>query len=330
MENLITQNNHKLPIQTILPEMSQVENLLEQLLGSATGSIFSICRHLLESGGKRIRPLLVILSAKTLDRGDRENLIAAGASVELIHMASLVHDDVIDRSDFRRGRPSVHALWGEKAAVLTGDFLFAKAFDLLVSHRLHSVLQLMVTVIQNMCTGEINQLHQAFDINQQQTDYFNRIENKTAKLLAACCQCGTIIAGASRHQIMAFDVFGTNLGYTFQITDDILDFTGQKDIMGKPICQDLRQGNLTLPILFLIQHPEHGPWMKEIISRQKLDKMNVETILTLLHQTESLKNSYQAAKDCAQAAKNALREFPQSLYREMLDQLVDKALDRQF
>lgn len=330
MENLNTQNDHKLPVQTILPEMRQVENLLEQVVGSATGSISSICNHLLQSGGKRMRPLLVILSAKTLDEGDQKSLIAAGASVELIHMASLVHDDVIDRSDFRRGQPSVHTLWGEKAAVLTGDFLFAKAFDLLISYRLHTVLQLMVKVIQSMCTGEINQLHQTFDINQQQTDYFNRIEKKTAKLLAACCQSGAIITGAPRHQVIALDVFGTNLGYTFQITDDILDFTGHKDIMGKPVCQDLRQGNLTLPVLFLIEHLEHGPWTKEIISQQKLDKVNIETMLSLLHQTESLKNSFQVAKDCAQAAKKALGELPQSLYREMMDQLVDKALDRRF
>lgn len=312
----------------MVPEMLQVEDLLYQAIGTDKGTIGEMCTYLLESGGKRLRPLLIILSGKALNPHCEKKLIAAGAAVELIHMASLVHDDIIDQSLYRRGQPSIHSLWGQKNAVLAGDFLFAKAFDLLVSHQLFMVLQLMVKAIQEMCRGEIIQSTSLFQTNQKEADYFQRIDQKTGKLLAACCQSGAIIAQADPGQETALKNYGTYLGYTYQIIDDLLDFTGNSNILGKPVCQDLTQGNLTLPVLYLIQHPEQGPWVRNVIERKELNPANCAAIINLIKHTGLLAQSQKVADHCGDTAKNELSKIPAGMCRTMLEVIIDKALNR--
>lgn len=319
-------------IQQMVPEMLQVEELLYQSIGTDQGIIREICTYLLKNGGKKLRPLLIVLCGKAIKSNDKnhysEKLIAAGTAVELIHMASLVHDDIIDKSLYRRGQPSVHSLWGQKNAVLVGDFLFAKAFDLLVSHQLFSVLQLMVKAIQEMCRGEIIQSTSLYQTDQNEEDYFQRIDQKTGKLLAACCQAGTIIAKANLSEETALKNYGTYLGYTYQIVDDLLDFTGNIAVLGKPVCQDLAQGNLTLPILYLIKHPEKGPWVKKVISQKELNPANLKLIMDLLNDHDLLTQSQKVANYCGDQAKKSLLELPTGIYRTMLEILIDKALQR--
>lgn len=321
------------PIQTItsytmVPEIKQVEDLLYETIGTDKGTIGDICTYLLKSGGKRLRPLLIILSGKTLSTDGRENLIAAGAAAELIHMASLVHDDIIDKSLYRRGQPSIHSLWGQQNAVLAGDFLFAKAFDLLVSHQLFPVLQLMVKAIQEMCRGEIIQSTELFQTNQKEEEYFQRIEQKTGTLLAACCQSGAIIAHAAREEEMALKNYGTYLGYTYQIIDDLLDFSGDSQILGKPVCQDLSQGNITLPLLYLIQDPIHGPWVKKIIAQRELNSANCAAIVKLINDKGYLEQAKMVAVHCGDTAKEELSKIPDSIYQNMLVLIIDQALKR--
>ncbi|ATW26014.1 polyprenyl synthetase family protein [Candidatus Formimonas warabiya] len=312
----------------LVPEITQVESLLHEVIGSGTGTIVDMCTYLLESGGKRLRPLLVILSGKTVSSPSGDRLVAAGAAAELIHMASLVHDDIIDQSLVRRGQPSLYALWGQKNAVLAGDFLFAKAFDLLVSAQLHATLKLMVTAIQEMCQGEITQADQLFRTSQLEEDYFHKIYQKTGKFLAACCQAGGIISHAGEARETALQIYGTNLGYVFQIIDDLLDFDGHSEILGKPVCQDLAQGNLTLPVLYLLKHPEHGPQVREIIKTRRLDKVNCAMIIDLLNQTGLLDQARNVAAHCAGIAKAELAKLPQGMSRNMLEYIVDQALER--
>lgn len=316
----------------MVPEMLQVEDLLYQAIGTDQGMIGEICTYLLKSGGKRIRPLLIILCGKAIKTDHKnhciENLIAAGAAVELIHMASLVHDDIIDKSLYRRGQPSIHSLWGQKNAVLVGDFLFAKAFDLLTSHQLFFVLQLMVKTIQEMCRGEIIQSTNLYQSNQSEDDYFQRIDQKTGKLLSACCQTGARIVAADIPTETALKNYGTYLGYTYQIIDDLLDFTGNSAILGKPIGQDLAQGNLTLPILYLIKNPEQGPWVKKVIAQKELDSTNLKLIIDLLNDQSLLAKSQEVANYCGEQAKNELSKLPTGVYRNMLEIIIDKALHR--
>jgi heptaprenyl diphosphate synthase len=311
-----------------IPEMNQVEELLYQTVAADKGTVGEMCTYLLESGGKRLRPLLTVLSGKALSPSPPKELTVAGAAVELIHMASLIHDDIIDQSLYRRGQPTIHSLWGQKNAVLAGDFLFAKAFDLLVSHRLFPVLKLMVAAIQEMCRGEITQSDYLFNTNQSGEDYFLRIEQKTGKLLSACCQSGAIIAGSNPEEETALKNYGTYLGYTYQIVDDLLDFSGNRENLGKPVCQDLAQGNLTLPVLYLMEHPEEGPWVRKIIENKDLNPAHCATIINLVQQTGLLEASQKTAVQCGENAKKELRKIPPGVYRNLLEEIVDKALNR--
>ncbi|MCR6545463.1 polyprenyl synthetase family protein [Dehalobacterium formicoaceticum] len=321
----------KKEITVLVPEMHQVEELLYQTLAEAQGTIGEMGTYFLNSGGKRLRPLLIILSGKAtapLTPEREKNLIAAGAAVELIHMASLVHDDIIDQSLYRRGQPSVHALWGAKGAVLAGDFLFAKAFDILVSHNLFSVLKLMVLAIQEMCQGEILQSEQLFQTGQNEKDYFQRIEQKTGTLLAACCQSGALITQGNLRQVTGLKNYGTYLGYTYQITDDLLDFSGNSLDLGKPVCQDLRQGNLTLPILYLLQNQEAGSWVRQVIETKRLKPHHCAEILKILREEGFLLRTEEAAARCATMAKNELAGLSPSLNRTLLEIILEEALKR--
>jgi len=314
----------------LIPEMHLVENKLYEAIGRGEGTIYEMCRYLLKSGGKRLRPLLVLLCGKALKPEVGEDLITAGTAAELIHMASLVHDDIIDEALYRRGCPALNSLWGKKHAVLAGDFLFAKAFDLMVAEELYPVLNLMVTAIEEMCQGEIDQQNQLFQIELKETDYFTRINKKTGSLLAACCASGAIIGGGDYATKTALRNFGTNLGFTFQIVDDILDFTGQSEVMGKPVGQDLVQGNLTLPILYLLKHPQHGNKAKQLIEEKKLSSSAIQSLITLMVQTDLFDDIYSLARSFAQTAKEDLTELPRGIYRDILEQIVDKALVRKF
>lgn len=323
-----TSSTPSLHFQNIIPEMATIESMLYDIIARGENMVSKMCAHLLQSGGKRLRPLLVILSGKSLSPLDNNRLIVTGVAVELIHMASLVHDDVIDKSLSRRGSPTLNSLWDNQMAVLAGDYLFSKAFDLMTSHGLYQVLQLMTTAIQDMCAGEIEQASHFYDTKQKEEDYFDRIEKKTAKLIAACCQAGAIISQKDDDMATAMKIYGTNLGYTFQIADDLLDFTGNPAKLGKPICQDLTQGNLTLPVLYLLKHPQFGPWLKEIIINKKLDSANIKTISSILEETDILNQTYHVAKHCADVAKGELSKLPPSRYKDMLEMLTDMALDR--
>lgn len=331
MDNLYLEPNQrleKLGIKAFLPELISLESGLDEITRVGNVTIYEMCQSLLKSGGKRLRPLLVILCGKALNPRNIDPLISVGMAAELIHMASLIHDDIIDQSYYRRGKPTVNSRWGEKQAVLAGDFLFAQAFDLLAAEELSPVIKIMVATITDMCSGEIDQLNQAYNINLTEKDYFERIEKKTAKLISSCCLAGALVAGANREALDSLERYGTNLGYAFQITDDLLDFTGESSIMGKPSGQDLASGNLTLPVIYLLHHPKRGTWVKNIIAKKQLDSNNLQIIISLLQETGLLEQGYSIAKHCGEIAKNELAAIPPGKYRDLLEHIVDKALER--
>ncbi len=311
-----------------LPELMLVEQKLADILGKAEGIIKDTCAGLLYAGGKRVRPLLTVCSGLCFGPLNM-NMVFAAVAAELVHMASLVHDDVIDASQTRRGTATVNSRHGNSAAVLTGDYIFAEAFNILSSHRLITAMGYLVEAIKAMCDGEVNQAGELFALSVNPDKYFARIAKKTGILLAACCKSGAETGGGSEGEIEAMGEYGLNLGYAFQIVDDILDFTGTQEKLGKPVGLDVTNGNITLPVILLMDNPVYGNWVKEILSTRQINVTGVESIRQALQQAGSIEQSYAAAAKCVEKAKASLERIPAGRNKIMLLELADKVLQRQ-
>jgi heptaprenyl diphosphate synthase len=308
-------------------ELLFVEDQLQYVLTKAKGLIRQTCVTLLQSGGKRVRPLLTLYSGQCF-APINSLMIQAAVAAELIHMASLIHDDVIDQSAIRRGKETINVLHGDHAAILTGDYLFAEAFNILTSNQLLTSMKYLVQAIQAMCDGEVNQASEQYSLTVGIEQYFDRIAKKTGMLLAACCQSGALLAGASLEEIEFMREFGLNIGFAYQITDDILDFQGNAESLGKPVGADLFNGNITLPLLYLLDNPVYGTWLKEILDTRKITHQGFQSIKEALIHTGSLEKAVADAKNCICKAKNNLGKLPQSPYRNILNNLADSILYR--
>jgi len=321
-------NTTDTPISTLqFPELLFVEDKLHVLLSKADGLIQQTCVGLLQSGGKRIRPLLTLYSGMCFAPLNPPMIQAAVAS-ELIHMASLIHDDVIDKSATRRGKPTVNSLYGDHAAILTGDYLFAEAFNILSTQQLLSSMTYLVEAIQAMCEGEVNQANEQFSSSVSLDHYFQRITKKTSKLLAACCQSGTFLAGASSEELTHMREYGLNIGYAYQITDDLLDISGDADSLGKPVGADLLNGNITLPFLYLMENPIYGSWLLEIMETRKVTRQGIQSIKEALISSGCIDQAYATATNCICNAKDSLDKIPRSPYRTTLVDLAESILLR--
>ncbi|MHB8171449.1 MAG: polyprenyl synthetase family protein [Thermincolia bacterium] len=305
-----------------LPEMALVENKLHNVLTGDNDALNQMSLHLLSAGGKRFRPMLVICAGRSL-APLTPKLINTAAALELIHMASLVHDDIIDRSSTRRSKPSLNALWGNHPSVLAGDFLFARAFGLLSTNGLNSCLKLAVDTIEQMCQGEIQQAVTGFRLDITEDQYLERITNKTAVLLSASCQAGAMVAKANTETVLALGEYGRYLGLTYQIIDDLLDLTGQEGQLGKPIGQDLQLGNITLPLIILLGNRGQMPILEDALANRKYNK-----ILEVLHTSGALSQTQEKAATFATEAKSCLSCLPPSPYKDLLLVLPDLALNR--
>lgn len=239
----------------IKEHLEGVEELLIECVNSAGEGLRDIISHVLGAGGKRLRPALTILSA--LVSGDvSESTTTYAAAIELIHTASLLHDDVIDGARVRRGRPSANVLWGDSAAIVAGDFLLSRAFGLFSKHPNEHVLSDIAETAQKMCCGQMLELAHAFDFDMGSKQYFEIIKLKTAELFASACYVGSISAGADRKDAACFRRFGLFVGMAFQIVDDLLDLIGSEERLGKPVGQDLKSGKVTLPLIELLRELE--------------------------------------------------------------------------
>lgn len=320
----------KIMVPVELPEMAQVEENLYRIMMDAEGPAGEICAYLLKAGGKRLRPLLTLLAARCFAPQIPPPAITTAVAAELIHLASLIHDDIIDNADKRHGKLSLNARWGNKIAVLAGDYLFAKAFKILSQQGLYHILELMIEAIEDMCSGEIEQALDSFNANQKAESYYRKIRKKTGKLIAVCCQAGALTGGAREEDALCLRNYGLNLGYAFQIADDILDLTGQKETLGKPTGLDLAQGHLTLPLLNLLRDQAYGPWLKEILLAKKVDDTTRQAVLTALWESGALEKAQAAALAFSQKACHCLERFPPSRYRDTLKQLAIKAARRDY
>lgn len=309
------------------PELLIVEDKLQDSFRRADGIIKETCSRLLSSGGKRIRPLLTLQSAQCFGPLNTSTIQAAVAA-ELIHMASLIHDDVIDRSDFRRGIPTTNSEHGNLIAVLTGDYVFAEAFQILSSGHLLTSMSYLVEAIKSMCDGEVQQADDQFNLSIDRNNYFKRITQKTGVLLASCCQSGAATVGASQEEIQHLRDYGLNLGYAYQIIDDILDITGDSQITGKPVAADLINGYITLPVIYLLENPLYGPWAQEILQKKELKGSDVQKIIQALISSEALDEAFASALHCAQSAIRSLEPIPASTAKTFLTDLTYTVLYR--
>lgn len=292
----------------VLPEMALVEAELDTVLKEATGTVGKMCNELLAAGGKRIRPMLVLASGM-LSGSFSSALIKAAASAELIHMASLVHDDIIDGAVLRRKKPSVNSKWGNLHAVLCGDYLFAKAFEILASNRLLQSMDEMVCAIKGMCGAEILQSEGLFKVNTTVEEYYKRIKGKTALFLECCCRSGAYSAGAEISEAEWLGEFGLHLGYAFQIMDDILDFTGNPEIIGKPVHEDLERGVITLPVIYLLQEEKYRDDIKRMIRKDGMTPEMISDIIDLLIYGGFINKSRDTMKWHIQRALHCLNGF---------------------
>ena len=310
-----------------LPEIELVEHELTKCFNNLKSPMKEMCHYIINSGGKRLRPLLLFYSGKCLG-ALTDSMIKAATAAELIHLASLVHDDIIDGSDLRHKKVTLNSTYGKHISVLVGDYLFAKAFEVLCSNKIYAGMESMVEAIQDMCEGEILQASEIENPSFSLEGYYKRIEKKTAKLLSSCCKTGASLASLNDASIESMQQYGLNLGYAFQIIDDILDVIGDTNELGKPVFNDLIQGNVTLPILFLMQHEVYFLYVNRILNEKIAPREFEADIKIGLYQTGALEQAYLKALEYCTAAKLCLNDIPDSPFRQTLLALPDKILSR--
>ncbi|MCL5677344.1 MAG: polyprenyl synthetase family protein [Firmicutes bacterium] len=310
-------------------DLPRAEQYIEETLTAQDPLLVEIATHLLKAGGKRLRPALVMLAAK-VHRYDLERILPVATAVELIHMATLVHDDVVDHSQLRRGRPTVNAKWSDAYSVLVGDYLFARAFQLLADTGNNQVVRVMADVVYQMSTGEIQQIATTFKADQTEEDYYGRIAKKTALFLAESCRLGGLVSGASEEAVEALAQYGYSLGMSFQIVDDILDFTASAPTLGKPIGSDLRAGILTLPVLHALKTSPRAETLRRMIENRAAGDEEARSASDIIRENGSLEYAYQTAHRFVQQAKDRLSLLPPGPAVNNLAVVADFVVDRAF
>jgi geranylgeranyl pyrophosphate synthase len=309
-------------------DLARVEALLDAIRRVEFAPLARMLDHVLGAGGKRLRPALALI-AGTFGRYDLDLLAPLAASIEALHTATLVHDDVIDGAATRRGRATANALFRNAPTVMVGDYLFAHAAELVASTGNVRVIRLFARTLMRMATGELDQDVSAFDVSQRIGDYLRRIGGKTAALIATACEGGAIVADAPEPCIAALREYGFNLGLAFQIVDDILDFTGDEETLGKPVGSDLREGTLTLPSILLM---EDDPSARNPIRRLFRARRNQERLLAeavaAVRAAGVLDRSLAIAEDFAARAVAALDPLPDTDARRTLVDLSEYVLRR--
>jgi octaprenyl-diphosphate synthase len=285
--------------------------------------------HLINAGGKRLRPLLTVASARLAGARD-DACLKLAAAVEFIHTATLLHDDVVDSSQLRRGKVAAHLIWGAPSSVLVGDFLFAKAFELMVEAGSMKALDILAKAAGVIAEGEVLQLTRAHDLNLGQDIYLQIIGAKTAELFAAAAEAGAVSAGAPEAQVAAMRDYAMNLGLAFQLADDALDYGGATETLGKNAGDDFREGKATLPLLLAIARTgaaETAFWERTIGRREQTDA-DLDRAIALIRDTGALEATLDQAADFAAKAKLALAAMSNNSWRTALEDLADFAVSR--
>ncbi|MEO8802878.1 MAG: polyprenyl synthetase family protein [Rudaea sp.] len=308
-------------------DMAAVDTLIRKRLASDVVLINQIAEHIVGGGGKRLRPMLVLLAAQAASYRGRDHIVLA-AVVEFIHTATLLHDDVVDESDLRRGRETANNLWGNAASVLVGDFLYSRAFQMMVEANDMRVMRLLADTTNQIAEGEVLQLLNIHNPDIDEAAYLRVIERKTAVLFSAATRLGGLLANLPAAQQQALADYGLNLGFAFQIADDVLDYVADAGALGKNIGDDLGEGKATLPLIYAIEQasPAQAASLRRAIETGGLDSL--ENIIASIRDSGAIGRVRAKAQEYADAAKRALATVSQSPARDALEALADYALHR--
>jgi octaprenyl-diphosphate synthase len=315
----------------IATDMQACDRLILKGMGSTVKLIPDLARHLIESGGKRLRPMLTLAAAHAGGyRGSGH--IRLAAAVEFIHTATLLHDDVVDESALRRGKVSANLVWGNKPSVLVGDFLFSRAFQLMVETGNLSVLDILSGASAIIAEGEVMQLNSARNLAVTEEHYMKVVSAKTAALFAAAAESGAVLAGKDEAFIQGFEAYGENLGIAFQLVDDALDYSGRQALMGKSVGDDFREAKMTLPII--LAHARAGddvkPFWKRVIETGNQTEADLNRAITLVEETGAIQETMRRARVYADTAKDALHILPASEIKDALSDIADFCVERAY
>jgi octaprenyl-diphosphate synthase len=313
----------------IRADLERVDREFARHVESQVELIPTIGRYIQTSGGKRIRPAVLLMAARLSGyKGDRAVLYAA--VVEFVHTATLVHDDIIDDSELRRGRLAVHSRWGNDITVLLGDYLYIKSMAMALTYDTLDIVRLLCDVTLRMIEGELYQLTKNGDADISEDEHFDIIRRKTAYLFGGCAQIGGMLGKVGAEQQEALRDYAFNLGIAFQLVDDLLDFTGDAAALGKPIGADLREGKMTLPLIHLLRHghADGERIIREIIASRTTTAEQWKALLAILEEHRSIDYAFRRAEEFAERAKKPLSVFPPSSERDALLALPDYVLSR--
>jgi len=311
------------------PDMAGVDALIRDRMQSPVSVIPALAEHLIGGSAKRLRPLLTIAAARVAGARD-DACLKLAAAVEFIHTATLLHDDVVDSSELRRGRVAAHLIWGAPASVLVGDFLFARAFELMVGAGSMAALEVLARASRVISEGEVLQLTRSHDLDLSQDVYIEIIKAKTAELFAAAAEAGAISAGAPPERCRALRKFGQDLGLAFQLVDDALDYSGDAQTLGKNPGDDFREGKVTLPLLLAMTRTgaaERDFWVRTVDRREQTDA-DLDRAIKLMAETRALEDTLNLAARYADSAKAAIADYGSNSWRPALQDLADFAVAR--
>lgn len=315
----------------VADDMAQVNELILQKAGSHVDMIPDLAGHLINSGGKRLRPMLTIASAQMCQYAGKGHIKLA-ASVEFMHTATLLHDDVVDSSDMRRGKKAARLLWGNEASVLVGDFLLGQAFKMMVDVGSLGALAILADAAAVIAEGEVWQLSAAKNVATTEDDYLAVIRAKTAALFSAATEVGAIIADSSAEERAALHSFGTNLGIAFQLIDDALDYAGEAGKLGKSVGDDFREGKITLPVVLSYRrgNDEERNFWRRSLQEGKAGDDDLDHAIALMRKHNAIKDTVERANHYGAMARDALAIFPASAHKDALLEAVAFCVSRAY
>ena len=315
----------------IADDIKAVNALIVQHMDSPVDMIPQLAGHIIAAGGKRLRPMLTLGSARMCGyQGTRH--LGLAASVEFIHTATLLHDDVVDESDLRRGSASANAVWGNKASVLVGDFLFSRAFQLMVADGSLEVLDILSNASAVIAEGEVMQLITTNDTETGEPAYLDVIKAKTAQLFAAACKLGAVVAERPKVEEEALDTYGINLGIAFQVIDDVLDYSAKQATLGKTVGDDFREGKISLPVILAFHrgNDDDRKFWRRTLEDQEQTEGDLEHAIHLMEKHVALEDAVERARHYGAMARDALGIFPDSPHKKVFIELIDFCIERAY
>ena len=308
-------------------DMKKVDDILINRLDTEVDLINQMSHYIITSGGKRLRPLLLLLCAKATGYEGKHHFPLA-VVIELIHTATLLHDDVVDESNIRRGGDSANEIWGNAASVLVGDFLYSRAFEIMVEPDSMQIMRILSKATNMIAEGEVMQLLNIRNIGISQSDYYGVIERKTACLFKAACQIGAILSNTSKSTVKALGDYGLHLGNAFQVIDDVLDYESSTEIIGKEVGDDLAEGKITLPMIYALEKTSGAKNKLLKTAIKTSDTSNINDIVSILNDVKAFEFTRLIAKNESNKAKKSLEDIPKSDYQEALSLLCELSLNR--